>query len=400
MLPLAHRMDLFTEHFFAGLSVRLAALRSQGINIIRLDEGAPDLPPAPHIIEALVRSARQPDAHSYQPASGIPVLRQAWAEMYQRVYGVKVDPDREVLSLIGSKEGIVHLPLAFINPGEVVLVPNPGYVTYTRGTLMAGGEPYDLALQPERDFLPDLEAVPEEILGRAKLLWLNYPNNPTSATANLEFFAAVVAFAQRHKLIVCHDAAYSQVTFDGYRAPSLLELPGAREVCVEFNTLSKSHNMAGWRVAALIGNAEVIKAMYLLKTNLDSGHFRPVMEAAVAAMTGDQSWLQTRNEIYRQRRDVVLQTLYRLGWKANIPRASLYVWFAVPDGQTSADFTNRLLEQAHVSLTPGSIFGSGGEGYVRLSLTAPTERVQEAMLRLEKYSVNTPENQGFLSNKG
>ncbi len=400
MLPLAHRMDLFAEHFFAGLSIRLTALRSQGIDIIRLDEGAPDLPPAPHIIEALVRSARQPDAHSYQPASGIPGLRQAWSEMYQRIYGVNVDPEREVLPLIGSKEGIVHVPLAFINPGDVVLVPNPGYITYTRGTRLAGGEPYYLALQPERDFLPDLEAVPEEILGRAKLLWLNYPNNPTSATASLEFFAAVVAFAQRHKLIVCHDAAYTQVTFDGYHAPSLLELPGAREVCVEFNTLSKSHNMAGWRVAALIGNAEVIKAMYMLKTNLDSGHFRPIMEAAVAAMTGDQSWLQTRNEIYRQRREVVLQTLHRLGWKAGIPCASLYVWFAVPYGQTSADFTNRLLEQAHVSLTPGSIFGSGGEGYVRLALSAPTERVQEAMLRLEKYSVNTPENQGLLSSKG
>ena len=394
MLPLGHRMDLFDEHFFAGLSVRLAALHSQGIDIIRLDEGAPDLPPAPHIIEALVRSARQPDAHRYQPASGIPVLRQAWAEMYQRIYGVNVDPDREVLPLIGSKEGIVHLPLAFINPGDVVLVPNPGYVTYTRGTRLVGGEPYYLALQPEMGFLPDLETVPEEILGRTKLLWLNYPNNPTSATASLEFFTTVVAFAQRHKLIVCHDAAYSQVTFDGYHAPSLLELPGAREVCVEFNTLSKSHNMAGWRVAALIGNAEVIKAVYMLKTNLDSGHFKPVMEAAVAAMTGDQSWLQTRNEIYRQRRDVVLQTLHRLGWKADIPHASLYVWFAVPDGQTSANFTNRLLEQAHVSLTPGSIFGSGGEGYVRLSLTAPTEGVQKAMLRLEKYSENTPENQG------
>jgi LL-diaminopimelate aminotransferase len=388
MFSLAHRMELFSEHFFAGLNVRLAALRSQGWDIIRLDEGSPDLPPAPHIIETLARAASHPDAHSYQPQRGFPELRQAWAEMYQRVYGVRVDPEREVLPLIGSKEGIVHLPLAFIDPGDVVLVPNPGYITYTRGARLAGGEPYFLPLLPEYGYLPDLNAVPHEILDRAKLLWLNYPNNPTTATASLNFFAEAVAFARHAHLIVCHDAAYAQVTFDGYRAPSLLEVPGAKDVCVEFNTLSKSHNMAGWRVAALMGNAETIKALYTLKTNFDSGHFRPVMDAAVAAMTGDQTWLQARNETYRQRRDVVIQTLHRLGLQADIPCASLYVWFSVPPGQTSVDFTARMLERAHVSLSPGSVFGSAGEGYIRLSLTAPNERIEEAMLRLEKNSVN------------
>jgi LL-diaminopimelate aminotransferase len=375
-------MDLFAEHFFAGLNVRLAAMQSEGSDIIRLDEGSPDLPPAPHIIDALARAARRPDVHSYQPHRGHAELRPAWAEMYQRVYGVTVDPEREVLPLLGSKEGIFHLPLAFIDPGDVVLVPDPGYITYTRGARLAGGELYLLPLQPENGYLPDFQAIPSEIVRRAKLLWLNYPNNPTAATASLDFFADAVDFARQHQLLLCHDAAYAQVTYDGYRAPSPLEVPGAKEVCVEFNTLSKSYNMAGWRVAALIGNPAALRAMYTLKTNVDSGHFRPVMEAAVAAMTGDQAWLQPRNDTYRQRRDMVLQALGRLGWQAAPTKASLYVWFAIPVGQISAEFAARILEQAHVSLTPGSVFGSGGEGYIRLSLTAPTDRVEEAMERL------------------
>jgi len=352
--------------------------------VIRLDEGSPDLPPAPHIIEALARAAGRPDTHSYQPHRGFAGLRQAWAEMYQGAYGVAVDTESEVLPLLGSKEGIFHLPLAFVEPGSVVLVPDPGYITYTRGARLAGGETYYLPLRRELGFLPDLQAVPPETLRRTRILWLNYPNNPTASTASLDFFAEAVAFARDHNLLLCHDAAYTQVSFDGYRAPSILEVPGAKETCVEFNTLSKSHNMAGWRVAALIGNAAVIRAMYTLKTNVDSGHFRPVMEAAVAAMTGDQTWLQERNEIYRQRRDVVLRTLQRLGLEAETPRASLYVWFATPAGQTSAGFASTLLERAHVSLTPGSIFGPGGEGYIRLSVTAPIERVEEAMRRLEE----------------
>jgi LL-diaminopimelate aminotransferase len=388
MTFIAQRMELFGEHFFAGLNIHLAALRSQGCDIIRLDEGSPDLPPAPHIIEALARTARQADVHSYQPTGGLPELRQAWADMYQRVHGVRIDPECEVLPLIGSKEGIVHLPLALINPGDVILVPNPGYVTYTRGAQLAGGEPYFIPLLPDHGYLPDFNAIPEEILSRAKLLWLNYPNNPTSATADLNFFAEAVAFAKRHHLLVCHDAAYAQITFNGYRTPSLLEVPGAKEVCIEFNTLSKSHNMAGWRVAALIGNAQVIKTFYKLKTNLDSGCFRPVMEAAIAAMTGDQTWLKGRNEMYCQRRNVVMATLQQLGLKAETPRASLYVWFAVPTGQTCVDFANRILEQTYVSLTPGTVFGSGGEGYIRLSLTTPLARVEEAMSRLKKNFAN------------
>ena len=386
MFDPAKRMGYFQEHFFASLSARLAALRSDGADIIRLDEGAPDLPPAPHIIETLDRAAGRPDTHSYQPQRGFAELRQAWAGMYQRVYGVTVDPELEVLPLLGSKEGIAHLPLAVVNPGEVVIAPDPGYVTYTRGARLAGGEPYLLPLRPDLEYLPDLQVIPPVILKRARLLWLNYPNNPTAATASLDFFARAVEFARRKRLILCHDAAYTQVCFDGYRAPSLLEVPGAKEVSVEFNTLSKSHNMAGWRVAAVIGNPALIEALHSLKTNIDSGHFRPVMEAAVTAMTGDQTWLQDRNEIYRTRRDVVIQALQQLEIKTSVPKASLYVWFKVPPGRTSDDFASALLERAHVSLTPGPVFGSNGEGFIRLSLTAPLEKVEEAMVRLEKYT--------------
>ncbi len=387
MLTQAHRMEFFSEHFFNALNTRLTAMRSQGCDIIRLDEGSPDMPPASHIVDALEDAARRHDTHSYQSHRGIAELRRAWTEMYQRVYGVALDPDREVLPLLGSKEGIFHLPLAFIDPGDVVIVPDPGYVTYSRGAQLAGAEVYRMPLLPERGYLPDFQAIPLEVVRRAKLVWLNYPNNPTAGVANLGFFAEAVAFAHQHHLLLCHDAAYTQVAFDGYRAPSLLEVPGASDVCVEFNTLSKSHNMAGWRVAALLGNASIVKALYTLKTNVDSSHFRPVMEAAVAAMTGDQTWLQGRNDAYCRRRDRVLHTLRRLGWQAETPRASLYVWFSVPDGQTSADFATAVLERAHVSLTPGSIFGPRGEGHIRLSITVPDERLDEAMQRLEKYFI-------------
>jgi LL-diaminopimelate aminotransferase len=384
MPPKAQRMDLFAEHFFARLGPRLAAMQAQGIDVIRLDEGSPDMPPAPHIIEALAQAARRPEVHSYQSHRGFTPLRQAWAAMYQRVYAVTLDPEREILPLLGSKEGIFHLPLAFINPGDVVLAPDPGYITYTRGALMAGGDLYLMRLLPERGYLPDLQDVPPDIARRAKLLWLNYPNNPTAATASLDFFAQAVNFARQYDLLLCHDAAYAQVTYDGYLAPSPLEVPGAKDVCLEFNTLSKSHNMAGWRVAAVVGNPAAIQTLYTLKTNVDSSHFRPVLEAATTAMTGDQAWLQPRNAAYQGRRDRVLQTLERLGWQAGVSKASLYVWFAIPTGQTSAQFATRILEQAHVSLTPGSVFGEGGEGYIRLSVTAPLERVEEAMARLER----------------
>jgi LL-diaminopimelate aminotransferase len=354
--------------------------------VIRLDIGSPDLPPPAFILEALSQSAAAAGHHGYQPHSGTRALRLAWAEMYQRLHGCELDPDREVVPLLGSKEGIFHLIMAHINPGDLVLTPEPGYITYIRGTQFAGGIPYAFSLLPERGWLPDLDAIPVEALRQAKILWLNYPNNPTGGTATLEFFAEAVAFAHRWGLLLCHDAAYSQVAFDGYRAPSVLEVPGAKEVAVEFNTLSKSHNMAGWRVGVAVGNAQALNALYTLKTNLDSGSFRPVLDAATAAMTGDQGWIPGRNEVYRQRRDLILPALRSLGLEVQLPKGSLYVWSPVLPGWTAEAFATALLEQALVSVTPGAVFGKLGAGYVRISLTDSTGRVAEAARRIARIS--------------
>jgi LL-diaminopimelate aminotransferase len=379
-------MEHLTAHFFATLGARIAALRAAGADVIRLDEGAPDMPPAPEIIQALSASAAQPERHSYQPQRGTAALRQAWAEMYRRVHGVTLDAETQITPLLGSKEGIFHLSMMTLQTGDAALIPDPGYITYTRGALFAGAEPIHFPLLPERGYLPDLEAIPAAAVRRARLLWLNYPNNPTGGVAELAFFQQAVEFARRHHLLVVHDAAYTQITYDGYRAPSLLEIPGALEVALEFNTLSKSHNMAGWRVGAAAGNPEVIRRLFTLKTNVDSGHFLPIMEAATAAMTGDQAWLEPRNRIYQERRDVILSGLRAAGLPVEAPRGSLYIWCPAPPGWNGLEFSQRLLEEAHVSLTPGVVFGQRGENHVRIAVAAPAERCAEAMSRLGAWA--------------
>ncbi|MCC7130628.1 MAG: aminotransferase class I/II-fold pyridoxal phosphate-dependent enzyme [Anaerolineae bacterium] len=378
----AARMDHLKPHFFAALNARLAALQAQGKTVIRLDEGAPDLPPAPHIVEALVSAARRADAHSYQPHRGSRALRAAWADWYLSQHGVTLNPENEILPLLGSKEGVFHLSQAFLQPGDLALVPDPGYVTYTRGALFAGAQVAYFPLLPERGYLPELQALDPEALARCKLLWLNYPNNPTGAAAPLELFEQAVELARRYNFIVCHDAAYSQVAFDGLRPPSLLQVDGAREVAVEFNTLSKSHNMAGWRSGALLGNPQVVRALFTLKTNADSSHFLPVFEASITALTGDQTWLVERNEIYRRRRDAALAGLRDIGLSAATPPAALYVWARLPQGWESEAFALAALEGAGVSVTPGTVFGANGQGYIRVALCAPVEEIETAMQRL------------------
>lgn len=385
MIRTAPRMQNLTPHFFSTLSQRLAELQRQGADVIRLDEGSPDLPPPPEAVEALVQAARRPDRHRYQPHRGPQALRQAWAEMYARVHQVALDPEAEVLPLLGSKEGIFHLSQVYVAAGDVILVPDPGYVTYVRGARFAGGEVYRLPLTAERGYLPDLQAVPAEVIRRARLLWLNYPHNPTAAVATLEFFEQAVAFARAHHLLLCHDAAYSQVTFDGQPAPSLLQIPGAKDVAVEFNSLSKSHNLAGWRLGVVVGQAEVLRNLHTLKTNQDSGHFLPIMEAAVQALQCSPNWIAQRNAIYRERRDVALAGLRRLGLAVQTPQASIYVWSPLPPGWQAEGFVLAALERAQVSLTPGTVFGPGGEGFFRLALTESTERIAEAMQRLERF---------------
>jgi len=388
----ADRMGVFPDHFFAVLNTKIREMQAQGQDVIRLDIGSPDLPPDARIIGTLKRSAERSNSHGYQPHQGPISLRKAWAGMYQRLYQVDLDPEDEVLPLLGSKEGIFNLVMSCINPGDVVLIPDPGYLTYNAATGFAGGEPVFMPLTSENDYLPNLSAIPERALTDAKLLWLNYPNNPTAGVADLDFFTQAVNLAQEHQLLVCHDAAYSQVTYDGYKAPSILQVPGAKAVTVEFNTLSKSHNMAGWRTGVAVGNRDVISQLHALKTNIDSGQFLPIMEAAEAALNGDQAWLAERNLVYQERRDIVIKSINHLGLKARVPHASLYVWCAVPAGWTAREFTTMLLEQARVSLTPGDIFGSQGEGYMRISFTVPKARIKEAMQRM-KDVLQTPGGQ-------
>jgi len=395
----ADRMAHLAPHFFASLNARLAKLTAlQGDDrpydeIIRLDEGSPDLPPAQHILEALYQSAARADSHSYQPHRGPQRLRQAWADWYMDRYQVSLNPESEIIPLLGSKEGIFHLSQAYLNTGDLALTPDPGYITYSRGALFAGAQAHPMPLLPEHGYLPDWTALSPDVLSRAKLLWLNYPNNPTGATATLDFFEQAVDLAKRHGLILCHDAAYMEVAYDGERPPSLLQVKGAQDVAVEFNTLSKSHNMAGWRTGALLGNADVVRTLFTLKTNADSSHFLPIFEASIAALSGDQSWLVDRNNIYQQRRDALLAGLHAAGLDAATPRASLYVWAAIPPGWNCEQFAVQALEQAWVSLTPGTVFGAGGAGYVRISLTAPQPKIEQAMTRLEAWLARQPERE-------
>ncbi|MBL8046553.1 MAG: aminotransferase class I/II-fold pyridoxal phosphate-dependent enzyme [Anaerolineales bacterium] len=377
----AERVSRLPEYFFHSLNQRIATLKAQGRDVIRLDAGSPDLPPAPHIVAALARSAEQPGHHGYMPYNGTPEYRQAWVEWYGKRFGVELEPHEAALS-IGAKEGVFNLSLAFLNPGDVALVPDPGYAAYSMGARFAGGEVVHMPLLQENQYLPDLAALPEEALRRARLMWLNYPNNPTGAVATLEFFAQAVALAKRYNFIIAHDAPYTEITYDGYRAPSLLQVPGAKDVAVEFHSMSKTYNMGGWRLGITVGNAEVVQSLSTLQSNAHSGQFKAVQDAAVAALSGDQTWLEARNAHYRRRRDVVVNALRAAGLQAETPAAAIYVWARLPEGGDDVQFTNELLAKTGVSLTPGSIFGPSGAGYIRVSLCMDDARLVEAMARI------------------
>ena len=381
----ARRLDALPSYFFASLAARIQAVRARGIDVIRLDMGSPDLPPAPHIIEALERAARDPAKHGYPGYGGTPALRHAMADYYAARFGVTLDPTREIVALLGSKEGLANMALAWLDPGDLVLVPDPGYPTYSMAPLMVGATLYSVPLVEERGYLPDLAAIPPEIARRARLLWLNYPNNPTGAIAPLDFLAEGVEFCRRYDILLCYDAPYCDICFDGYLAPSILQVPGAKEVAIEFNSLSKSHNMAGWRLGMAVGNEVAVEALARVKTNIDSGPFLAVQEGAIAALTGDQSWLEERNAIYRERRDLIVETFNAVGMPTATPKASLYVWPRLPaDGRSAEEVATWLLEEVGVSLTPGTAFGPHGEGHLRVAIGAPTERVREAMARLRR----------------
>ena len=383
----AQRIQELPPYLFAEIDKKKNALRAQGVDIISLGIGDPDLPTPPHIVAKLREAAANPTNHRYPDYEGLPAFRQAAADWYRKRFGVSLDPAREVVSLIGSKEGIAHMPIAWVDPGDVVLCPDPGYPVYAVGTGFCGGVVYRMPLLKQNGFFPDLKAIPAAVARAAKLMWLCYPNNPTSATATRDFFREAIDFALAHEIIICHDAAYSEIYFDGERPISFLELEGAREVGIEFHSLSKTYNMTGWRVGFAVGNAELVAGLGMVKTNVDSGVFQAVQEAAIAALAGDQDCVEKAREIYRSRRDLLLAGLERAGLTATVPRATFYVWVDTPKGYSSAEFATKVLEQTGVVITPGTGFGPSGEGFVRFSLTVNGDRLSEAVSRIERITL-------------
>ena len=383
----ASRMSRIPPYLFAEIDRKVQAKKAAGVDVISLGIGDPDMPTPARIVEALQQAAADPANHQYPSYFGLASLRQAIARWYRGRFGVDLDPDTEILPTLGSKDGISHAPFAFVNPGDLVLAPSPGYPVYVTGAIMADGEPYVMPLTRESGWLPDLDAIPAEVASRAALMWLNYPNNPTAATATLEFFAKAVEFCRRHEIILCHDAPYSEISFAGYRPPSLLEVPGAREIGLEFHSVSKTYNMTGWRLGWIAGNADLIGTLGQLKTNIDSGIFQAVQLAAIAALDGGEADTAASNAVYERRHRRVVDTLNRLGWDLQPPRATFYIWAPVPAGYDSIGFAAHVLDQVGVNITPGVGFGAPGEGYFRLSVTAPDHRIDEALDRLGQLRI-------------
>ncbi|MBN2706895.1 MAG: LL-diaminopimelate aminotransferase [Deltaproteobacteria bacterium] len=378
----ADRIKQLPPYLFAAIDAMKAEVEARGTDVIDLGVGDPDMPTPAHIVGRLQQAATKVENHQYPSYVGMLAYRQAVSDWFARRFGVRFDPAREVVSLIGSKEGIAHMPLAFVNPGDYVLVPDPGYPVYSVATSFAGGVPYLMPLKAENGFLPALDAIPAEIAAKARLMFINYPNNPTGATADHDFFARVVEFVAKNHIIVCHDAAYTEMAYDGYRPLSFLEVPGAREVGIEFHSLSKTYNMTGWRIGFAIGNPDLVSGLGKVKTNIDSGVFQAVQEAAISALSSDQQCVMEMNEIYRQRRDLMVGFLRKAGFTLNSPQATFYLWIKNPKGMTSSQVSAMFLEKAGVVVTPGNGFGASGEGYFRISLTVPEARLNEAGERI------------------
>lgn len=382
-IKLASRLSLLPPYLFAELDRLKRELQEKGVDVISLGIGDPDLPTPRHVVESLQRAAERKENYRYPDYQGLLSFREAAAGWYKRRFGVSLDPQTEVCALIGSKEGIANFPAAVVDPGDIVLIPDPGYPVYYSGCVFNGGESYFVPLTKQNRFMPDFDSIPAEVARRAKLLWLNYPNNPTAATADGGFFKQAVDFCLKHDIVLGHDLAYSEIAFDGYRAPSVLEVDGACECAVEFHSLSKTFSMTGWRVGFAVGNPTLVRGLGAVKTNVDSGVFQAVQEAAITALTGSDDQLKEYCAIYKQRRDLMVGALRRLGLACEVPRATFYLWVEVPKGYSSASFAERVLKEAGVVITPGSGFGKNGEGFVRFSLTVGSERLKEAAARLE-----------------
>jgi LL-diaminopimelate aminotransferase len=384
-MQLANRLDQLPPYLFLEISRKIAEKRAQGADVVTFGIGDPDIPTPDHILAELKKTSADPPNHRYPESDGLPELRDAIGNWYDRRFGVKLDT-KEIVPLIGAKEGIGHMALCLIDSGDIALVPDPAYPVYSVGTMFAGGTSYLMPLNEERGWLPDLSAIPDDVADKAKVMWLNYPNNPTGGLATLGFFEEVVAFARKHNIPVCHDAAYSEVTFDGYVAPSFMQVPGASEVGIEFHSLSKTYNMTGWRIGMAVGNKDLIDALVRVKSNLDSGIPQAVQYMGIEALAHTtQEWKDANNEVYRRRRDRVVEVLNAIGLDVPTPKSGLYVWARCPEGWTSAGVAAELLEQHSVVVTPGRGYGEAGEGYIRLSLTTPDDRVEEGLRRLEGW---------------
>lgn len=381
----SQRLSNLPAYPFAVLNERVRQMRKNGIDVINLDIGSPDMPPMPEIIEVLARSAASPKKHGYSGYSGIPEFREAIARYYQKRFNLMLQPDSEVLPVIGSKEGIVNLSLALLDKGDVALVPDIGYPSYAMGAYLAGAQVFWLPMRAENGFLPDYNHIPADVLERARLMWVNYPNNPTGVIADGQFYRNAVAFCRKHDIVLASDNPYCDVTYDGYRAPSMLEFSEGYDHVVEFVSFSKTYNMAGWRLGAAVGDAGVLKMLLQVKSNVDSGHFIPIYEAGIAAIDlTTQAWLDERNAVYARRRDMLIDGLDAAGLHAEKPLATLYIW-AKPEKFSASDYVERALTEAHVSMAPGLTYGPGGKDYVRISLSIADERIQEALRRLQEW---------------
>ncbi len=384
-MKMSRRVEHLPPYLFAEISKKIAEKKAKGEDVVSFAIGDPDIPTPPNIIERLCQAARDPANHHYPETEGLPKLRQAIAEWYQKRFGVTLDPDTEVLPLIGSKEGIAHIALCLIDYRDIALVPDPAYPVYAVSTMLAGGSPHYFPLTEENDFLPNFDAIPAYAMKGAKLLWINYPNNPTGAVADLDFFNKVAELARQHDFVVCHDGPYSEVAFDGYQPVSFMQADGAKEVGVEFHSLSKTYNMTGWRIGMVVGNADVIDALKRVKSNIDSGIPQAIQYAAIEALNGPQACIPEHNSIYQKRRDLIIEVLNNIGLEARPPRASLYIWAKVPPDYNSVDFATDLLEKVGVVVTPGVGYGKQGEGYIRVSLTIPDAAVVKGLSRISAW---------------
>ncbi len=386
-MKLAKRVQDLPPYLFVGISKAIAKKKEQGIDVISFGIGDPDIPTPKKVLDRLKKASDVPAHHRYPESEGLPEFRKAVADFYKSRFGVDLDYNNEIINLIGAKEGIAHAPLCFIDPGDKALVPNPAYPVYEIGTMFAGGETVYVDLLEKNNFLIDFTSIDTKLAKEAKMLWINYPNNPTGAIAHLDFFNEAVEFCKEFDIALMHDACYTEVTYDDYVAPSLLQIPEAKDISIEFHSLSKTANMTGWRVGTAVGNPDLINALMRVKSNIDSGLSQAIQEMGIEALSLSKDWINANNEIYKKRRDKVVTTLKEIGLDANAPKATLYIWTRIPNGYTSASFTEKLLEEVNVVVTPGSGYGTAGEGYIRLSLTIPDEQIDEGLKRLSQVTL-------------